>query len=100
MSCVVFGFVIGAAPAGVLTWPMHRPELHTSGPVAGVPTILNRAVTAAGGASYVKPLIYFGSLGALGGFAFWVSLIGCGTFEETAEIRRGTARKDMTDASS
>jgi hypothetical protein len=100
MSCVAFGFVIGAAPAGVLTWPMHCPELHTSRPVDGVPTILNRAVTAAGGASYVKPLIYFGSLGALGGFAFWVSLIGCGTLEETAAIRRGTARKDMTDASS
>jgi hypothetical protein len=61
-----------------------------------VPTILSRAVTAAGGVNYVKPLIYFGSLGALGGFAFWVSLIGSGTFEETAAMRRDTARKERS----
>ena len=29
MSCVIFGFAIGAVPIGVLTWPTQHPELHT-----------------------------------------------------------------------
>jgi hypothetical protein len=93
MSCVVFGFAIGAAPAGVLSWPVHHPELHTSGPVDGVPTIFNRAITAAGGVSYVKPLIYFGSLGVLSGFAFWASLISSGTLREA--YRQTERTKDL-----
>jgi hypothetical protein len=81
MTCIVFGFAVGAAPAGVLTWPMQQPELHASASVDGVPTIINGTITAAGWISFVKPLIYFGSFGALGGFAFWVALIWRGTFE-------------------
>ena len=38
MSCVALGFAVGAVPAGVLTWPMEHPELHTSASVDGVPT--------------------------------------------------------------
>ena len=30
VSCVALGFAVGAVPAGVLTWPMEHPELHTS----------------------------------------------------------------------
>ena len=37
MSCVALGFAVGAVPAGVLTWPMEHPELHTSASVDGVP---------------------------------------------------------------
>ena len=84
MSCVVFGFAVGAAPAGVLTWPMHHPAPHTSASVDGVPTIINGVITAAGWVSYVKPLIYLGSLGALGGFAFCVALIWSGTVGRAA----------------
>ena len=63
----------GDGRAGVLTWPMQHPELHTSASVDGVPAIINGVITAAGWVSYVKPLIYFASFGALGGFAFWVA---------------------------
>jgi len=83
MTCVVFGFAVGAVPAGVLTWPMQHPKLYTSASVDGVPTIINGVITAAGWVSYVKPLIYFGSFGALGGFAFWVALIWFGTSEKS-----------------
>jgi hypothetical protein len=75
ISCVVSGFAVGAVPAGVLTWPIQHPELRMSASVDGVPTIINGVITAAGWVNYVKPLIYFGSFGALGGFAFWVALI-------------------------
>jgi hypothetical protein len=84
MSCVIFGFAIGAVPIGVLTWPTQHPELHTLASVDGVPTIINGVITAAGWVSYVKPLIYFGSYGALGGFAFWVALIWSGTLGKAA----------------
>ena len=68
MSCVALGFAVCAVPAGVLTWPMEHPELHTSASVDGVPTAISGVI---GWSSDVKTLIYFGSLGALGGFAFW-----------------------------
>src|SRR4030081_3648683 len=60
MSCVVFGFVVGAVPDGILTWPMQHAGLYAS---AGV-------ITAAGWVSYLTPVIYCGALGAVGGFAF------------------------------
>jgi hypothetical protein len=82
MSCVVVGFAVGAAPAGVLTWPMQHPALHTNASVDGVPTIINGIITAAGWVSYVSPLIYFGLYGALGGIAFWVILIWIGVFRK------------------
>ena len=91
MSCVVLGFAVGAAPAGVLSWPMHHPALHTSASVDGVPTIINGVITAAGWVSYVKPLIYFGSFGALGGFAFWVALIWFGTSEKSPQLASSSA---------
>ena len=88
MSCVVFGFAVGAAPAGVLTWPMQHAILYASRSVDGVPTIIDGVITAAGWVSYVKPLIYFGSLGALGGFAFWVALTWSGTCGKAAAADR------------
>jgi hypothetical protein len=61
---------------------VQHPELHTSTSVDGVPTVINGVITAAGWVSYVKPLIYFGSFGALGGFACWVALIWSGPSEK------------------
>ena len=81
-TCVVFGFAVGAVPDGVLTWPMHHAESYMSASVDGVPTIINGVITAAGSAGYVKPVIYCGMLGALGGLAFWVALIRSGARTE------------------
>jgi hypothetical protein len=93
MSCVVFGFAVGAAPAGVLTWPMQHPGLHTNASVDGVPTIINGIITAAGWVGYIRPLIYFGLYGALGGFAFWVVLAWIGVFRR---LERDTPRLHLT----
>jgi hypothetical protein len=73
ISCVVSGFAAGALPAGVLTWPMQH-------------AIVNGVITAAGWVIYVTPLIYFGSFGALGGFAFWVALISADIFGKAAAM--------------
>jgi hypothetical protein len=75
MTCVVLGFAVGAVPDGVMTWPTHHLELHTSAFVDSVRTIINGIITSAGLVDYVKPVIYCGLLGALGGLAFWVALI-------------------------
>jgi hypothetical protein len=100
MSCVVFGFAVGSAPTGVPTWRMQYPRLHTNASVDGVPTIINGIITAAGGVSYIRPLIYFGSFGALGGFAFWAALILIGTFEKSRRGRRSlTSFSSQTPAS-
>src|SRR5258708_4493389 len=95
-TCVVFGFVVGSAPAGVLTWPLQHPEFHTSASVGGVLTIID-GINAAGWVSYIGPLIYFDLFGALGGFAFWVALIWIGSFgkadaavERISRYRRNT----------
>ncbi len=48
---------------------MHHAALYASRPVDGMSTIINGTITAAGWVSYVKPPIYFGSFGALGGKA-------------------------------
>ena len=85
-TCIVFGFAVGAAPVGVLTWPMQHPELHTSASVVDALMIINEAIRTIGWIGYIKPLIYFGSFGALGGLAFWVALIWCGTFESDFSI--------------
>jgi hypothetical protein len=80
-TCIMLGFVVGAAPVGVLTWPMQYPELHTGASVVGVPMIISNAIRTIGWTDYIKPLIYFGSFGAFSGFAFWAALTWSGTFE-------------------
>jgi len=73
MTCIVVGFAIGAVPDGILTSPMQHPELHAVS-LDSVPTITNGVLIAAAWVGYVKPVIYCGSLGALGGLVFWVVL--------------------------
>jgi hypothetical protein len=46
------------------------PRFYASRPVDGVPTIIERVITAAGWVSYVKLVIYCGLFGTLGRFAF------------------------------
>jgi len=48
MTCVVFGFAVGAVPDGALTWPMQHAVLDASRSVDGVPTIIDGVLTVAG----------------------------------------------------
>jgi hypothetical protein len=88
MTCVVIGFAVGAVPDGVLTWPMQHAALYASRSVDDVPTIIDGVITAAGWGRYVKPVIYCGLFGALGGFAFWVALKWSGTCGKAAAVDR------------
>jgi len=65
VSCVVLGAFIGILPIGILAYPTSE--------IVGAWTN-GVLITAAIWADYIKPLIYFGLLGAWGGFVFWAVL--------------------------
>jgi hypothetical protein len=87
-TCVAFGFAVGALPDGVLTWPMQHFVLYTSASVDGGPTMPERIITAAEWISYIKPVIYCGSLGALGGLVFWVIVLWSGSSGKAVALDR------------
>jgi hypothetical protein len=73
VSCVVLGAFIGVLPIGILAYPTS--EFIVGSWTNGV------LITAAMWADYIKPLIYFGLLGAWGGFVFWAVLKCWGIFD-------------------
>jgi hypothetical protein len=81
-ACVALGFAIGAVPAGILTFPVSGFARYASAWAGGTPTASNGLNTAAIWVSYIKPLMYLGLLGALGGLIFWVVLMSSGTLDQ------------------
>lgn len=75
VTCIVFGFIIGATPIRAIIWSTQYFELYAHAAVDGVPTIISRSIIPADWITYVRALVYFGCFGAIGGFAFWVALI-------------------------
>jgi hypothetical protein len=80
-ACVVLGFAIGAVPAGILTFPVAGFAPYASAWAGATLTATNGLSTAAIWFSYIKPLMYLGLLGALGGLIFWVALMSSGTLD-------------------
>ena len=74
-ACVVLGFAIGAVPVGILTFPGSGFAPYVSAWASGTSTATNGLSTAAMWVNYIKPPIYLGPLGALGGLIFWVVLM-------------------------
>jgi hypothetical protein len=70
---VVGAFLIGALPAGFVTWPLSL-SLRTTASVDGVATIIDGVPTLAGWLGYLQSLATFGALGAVGGVVFWLTL--------------------------
>lgn len=80
ITCIVFGFLVGAAPIRAVIRPAQYPALHTVNPV---PSPIDGTVMAAEWITYVRSQIYFGCFGAIGGFAFWVALVWSGMVGRT-----------------
>jgi hypothetical protein len=74
VSCVVLGAFIGILPIGILAYPTQLSEFIAGAWTNGGLTGPDRMITAAMWADYIKPLIYFGLLGAWGGLVFWAVL--------------------------
>jgi hypothetical protein len=77
VSCVDLGAFIGILPIGILAYPTQLSEFIAGAWTHGAVTAPDGVITAAIWADYIKPLIYFGLLGAWGGFVFWAVLKCC-----------------------
>jgi hypothetical protein len=75
ISAVASGFLVGAVPTALFTWPVCY---RCSSSVNGVALVIDGAVTAAGWLSYGRVVVWIGLAGALGGFVFWLTLKCCG----------------------
>jgi hypothetical protein len=73
-SCVFLGSLIGAVPAGILTFPIQHSGFLTNAPISEVPILGSAMMRSVTWGAYVEPLIYLGLLGALGGLVFWTVL--------------------------
>ena len=80
VSCVVLGAFIGFLPIGIMAYPTQLSEF-IAGAWTGALTDPDGVITAAIWDGYIKPLIYFGLLGAWGGFVFWAVLKCWGMFD-------------------
>jgi len=71
-STILVGFVLGAIPMAVFTWPLKYPELKTSASVDGVQTMINGIPTVAGWLQFIYGVSFFGVCGIAGALAFWL----------------------------
>lgn len=75
------GFLIGAIPMGVVTWPVEtRPGSSTR--INGVLVSVDGVPTLAGWLDFLRLLGVFGALGAAGALAFWLTLRWSGALDE------------------
>jgi hypothetical protein len=70
-STIASGFVLGAVPVAVCSWPLRFSQ-GASASVDGVPTLVNGIPTFAGWLQYLESVIFFGACGAAAATAFWL----------------------------
>ena len=76
-SAVGLGFILGALPLALLSWPLRYSEGASARHWENgqmIETIVDGVVTRAGWWSYVSGVVSMGCLGALGGLSFWLVL--------------------------
>ena len=76
-SAVGLGFILGALPLALLSWPLRYSEGASARHWENgqmIETIVNGVVTRAGWWSYVSGVVSMGCLGAVGGLSFWLVL--------------------------
>ena len=66
------GFLLGAVPAAIFSWPLRYPGLKTSASINGVQTMINGVPTLAGWLQYLEGLSFMGACGIVGATAFWL----------------------------
>jgi hypothetical protein len=75
-ACILSGFVIGALPVSIQSWPWKRTAAHVTVSVMRggkmVQTSVNGVPTLAGWLDYAWSVLTYAALGALGGLVFWL----------------------------
>jgi len=80
---VATGFLIGAVPIGVFTWPVRNEPRSTSW-ANGVLVSVDGIPTLAGWLDFLRILGVFGGLGAAGALAFWLTLRWAGALDDAS----------------
>lgn len=80
---VATGFLIGAIPIGVFTWPL-KSSPGSSTRVNGVLVSVDGIPTLAGWLDFLRLLGIFGALGAAGALAFWLTLRWAGALDDAS----------------
>lgn len=77
-STTVIGFITGALPVAIITWPPRFSMFQPNQNVDGVITMINGVPTFMGWLLFVKGTLPLGALGALAGIVFFFMLKGLG----------------------
>jgi hypothetical protein len=72
-STLATGFILGAIPMAILTWPLRYPELKTNASVNGVQTVIDGVPTMAGWLQFLEGVSFLGVCGLVGALAFWLA---------------------------
>ena len=72
-STLSVGFILGAIPMAIFTWPLKYPEMKTSASVNGVQTMIDGVPTVAGWLQFIEGVSFLGACGMVGAFAFWLA---------------------------
>jgi hypothetical protein len=71
-STLLSGFVLGAIPIGLFSWPLRYARPGSSATIDGVETMVNGIPTMAGWLQYLGGVSFFGACGLLAAMVFWV----------------------------
>jgi hypothetical protein len=83
-ACTVIGFVIGAVPVGILTFPVPGLAFYANAWAGDVRAAANGPDIAATWIGYIEPLLYGGLIGAFGGLVFRSVLMSLGMLDQHA----------------
>lgn len=71
-STLSAGFILGALPMAIFTWPLKYSDMKSSSSVNGVQTMIDGVPTTAGWLQYVEGVLFFGAFGLAAAFVFWL----------------------------
>ena len=77
-STAIIGFITGALPVAIITWPPRFSVLQPNQNVDGIITTINGVPTFMGWLHFAKGILPLGVLGALSGIVFFCMLKGLG----------------------
>jgi hypothetical protein len=71
-SVLLSGFIMGAIPDAIDTWPLGYSELRASAVLGGVQTMINGVPTMAGWLNFFAGVAFYGAFGVASAAGFWL----------------------------
>lgn len=70
-STLSAGFILGAVPMAIFTWPLRYSDMKTSSSVNGVQTMVDGVPTTAGWLQFIEGVLFFRAFGFVAALVFW-----------------------------